>query len=449
MESLQRRIPQQKSPDVSKNARSRKKAGKSLPTVKGSSTSFRARGEVSLYDDAPRLSSILVPCARLGSRATDLLGRAISVITPALTMSIAHSILFDEQAGNVPAPSVMDYNCAHIVLGGAFMAGLSLSSRLGKSLQETSHALSDYATHCTEWRYTNPPHTIKVELRGIKKLVENFLRKNLNELFRDAILSVTRKSFTPLNERLNSEDGTSVNYKVLQEINESCQERVANEFKGERFQRAFKKIESAFLALYQPPGGHYYLDFVDNLPGKSKTGFVNAIKREKISLEALANYQYFFIRKVYGENRDTIIQSIKTNADIQLKKVTKEQFFKYEAKITSYLSMQASKRLTSQSDLSPLLPGLADEHGGIVKAAQKPVSLQQRAEKIVAFEKACYKLSSARINFKEFKVLQKTVNAVLEDPHLKESAIKLHGYAMVKEATILSEQYTLYDGKQG
>ncbi|MBO9493512.1 hypothetical protein J7438_05345 [Thalassotalea sp. G20_0] len=357
-----------------------------------------------MYDTSISLNmgQVLVSGARLGSWTASLLSRVVSVVTP-------------------PLP--------------AWIAG---------SLQGKSLALSDYAIQCTAQKYMNPPHGITEASRDIKIIVEDFLTKKLNSLFQELIRENARKFYSHLNEYLQSDGGSSIDYSIAQDIKQRCQERFICAFKDEKLQSIFDSSEKKFLRQCMPPEGFIFHEFLDAIPAKSKTKFGNAIICENISLEALSYYHYNFICKVFRENRDIFIQSLQKTSKAEVKKVTEELGRVYDAKITSHMQRKASNLLKLQvnQDASPPLPA----HGriNIKRPAEDPrFSPERKVEMIVAFEKAHYRLKNADPSFKEFRSLKKIINIVLQNEQLKECVTQLCGITKIREAVTLSKLYTM------
>ncbi|WP_101747082.1 hypothetical protein [Endozoicomonas acroporae] len=403
MNSIQRSSPPQRQPNDGSGA-STKKAGKKPSGPKGSSTSARAKGCVRMYDTSISLNmgQVLVSGARVGSWTTSLLSRVVSVITPPLPAWIA------------------------------------------ASLQSKSLALSDYAAQCTVQKYMNPPRAIILASRGIKIPVENFLNKKLNSLLQDVIRENARGIYSRLNKYLQSDGASTIDYSIAQEFKQHCQEQYACVFEGENFQHIFDAVEKNFLRQCKPPEGFLFYEFLDALPAKSRAEFRTATLRQNISVEVLSYYQYNFICKVFRENRDELIQSLKKNSKVEVKKVIEELAITYEAKITSYMQRQASKLLKSQAgqDASPPLPA----HGRrkIKRPAEDSMSsLKQRVEMVVAFEKAHYRLKEGDPGYKEFMSLKQIVDKVLNNEQLKECVTQLCGITKIREAAALSKLYTM------
>ena len=277
----------------------------------------------------------------------------------------------------------------------------------------------------------------------MKKIVENFLIKKFNELFKNALMEQTREFYLPLNQRLKTDDGSPIDYSILEEMKKDREEHFERKFNTENFEELFSIVERLFFELCRPDD-LLFSEFLDCVPTQTKYAFRNIVIREQIGLQALVNYEYFFICKVYNENKNKIMDSVKANGRAHMRTMTKELTTEYEAKITSYLQIRATRLLTakySSSTTSGLPAGKLEQLG---KPARDPIPHHKGVEKIVAFGQAHSRLRSPRLTFKEFRLLQKTVNEVIHNPALRESAVKLYGKTTVDEATLLAQEYTMF-----
>ena len=404
---------------------------------KGSSKSARLKGHVE-FNEAPRLdlSPILGPCARLGALATGLLSRAVTVVAPALSMSLAHASLLDgqayEQPESVPSPALMDCDYAHTVLGSAAIAGLALSSYLSSGLKKTSRALLNYDHLRGDYKYTNPPHSLEVQFRSVKQPTEKFLKRKLISLYKDHIADATKIFYKPLGQYLdkNEDDESVIEYETLVEMKQLCIKHYFRDTLDETlFKIAYKNIEKKFFKSCKPPQGNFYYEFINIFPQKVKTEIANIITREKITVEALGKYHYYFILKIYEENRDELFELVKSGVKTQVDTSVKELTIEYEAKISAYLQRQAQRVLSKKSPASAI--PAADELGPFAGtqgrgAYQRSVSVDEKIDRLVDFQRACYFLETAQnIGGKQLRTLHKTVERVVHEPDLLAAAIVL------------------------
>ena len=404
---------------------------------KSSSISAKVRGPVE-YTEAPHLdlSPILGPCARLGAWATALLSRAVTVVTPALSMTLAHANLLDgqayEQAENVPTPALMNCDYAHAVLGSAAMAGLALSSYLRPGLEKTSRTLLKYDQLRGDYKYTTPPHSLEVLFRSVKQPTEKFLKRKLISLYKDYIVDATKNFYKPLGQYLdkNEDDESVIRYETLVAMKHRCINHYFRDTLDETlFKIAYKNIEKKFFKSCKPPQGKFFYEFVHIFPQKVKTEITNILTREKITVEALGKYHYYFILKIYEENRDELFKLVKSGVRTQVDTSVKELTIEYEAKITAYLQRQAQRVLSKKSPASAI-PS-ADELGPSAGtqgrgAYQRSVSVDEKIDRLVDFQGACYVLETAQnIGGKQLRTLHKTVEKVMHEPDLLAAAMVL------------------------
>ena len=411
----------------------------SAQRLKGSSKSARLKGHVE-HNEAPRLdlSPILGPCARLGALATGLLSRAVTVVAPALSMSLAHASLLDgqayEQPESVTSPALMDCDYAHAVLGSAAMAGIALSPYLSSGLKKTSRALLKYDHLRGNYKYTNPPHSLEVQFRSVKQITEKFLKRKLISLYKDYIADATKNFYKPLGQYLdkNEDDESVIQYGTLVGMKRRC---IKHYFRDTLdvtlFKIAYTNIEKKVFESCKPPQGNFYYEFINIFPHKVKTEIANIITREKITLEALGKYHYYFILKIYEENRDELFELVKSGVKTQVDTSVKELTIEYEAKITAYLQRQAQRVLSKKSPKPECAIPAADEsdpsRGTQGRGAyQRSVSVDEKIERLVDFQRACYALETAQnIDGKQLKTLHKTVERVTHEPDLLAAAIVL------------------------
>ena len=121
-----------------------------------------------------------------------------------------------------------------------------------------------------------------------------------------------------------------------------CQDELERGFDDSFFEDAFRVVEKKFLERCRPPDGFLFYDFLDCLSTQTKRAFTSILKRENLSLEALGYYLYFFIRDAFKENRDDIMESLRTNSEFALEAMIKVLTLEFEAKITGYLQRQAT-----------------------------------------------------------------------------------------------------------
>ena len=457
MERLPKATPKPHGGSVRFNPKKKARGGGASadPTPKGLARSAKL-GAVGQYEHYSIMRQAVVPgVLRVASWVTSLLGRAITVVTPPLSMSVAHLALRFSQTDNTPQatpedPFVdCDYN--HLVVGGTLMSGLSLSSRLGRSLQDASQALDKIATDYPDYKYRNPPQALKVELRGTKAATEKFIKDTLKLVFDSVIMSQAKDYFAPLNDFMKSEDESLTDYSCLETSKQYCQKRITEDIENdEKLKPLFEFTERRFLDICRPPGSHLFCEYVDAIPHKAIIGLRKAIYREKITLEAYGLYQYFYLCKVFKDNREQLAELVKKIARDRLPAVINELTREYDAKISSYLQMQASKLLAVQNG-DKALPGSSEYRES--QAEKHPVdedtmSLEVKSKKILAFQKAYYRLKRTRVSFNEFKPLAKAINTVIDNQELKETVLRLYKKAEIDEAIILAQKYTIFDPSQ-
>ena len=425
------------------------------PTPKGLARSAKL-GAVGQYEYYSIMRQVVVPgVLRLASWATSLLGRAVTVVIPPLSMSFAHLALRYSQTDNtpraIPENPFVDCDYDHLVVAGALMSGLSLSSRLGRSLQDASQALDKIATDYPDYKYMNPPHALKVELRGTKAATEKFIKDTLKLVFDSVIMSQAKDYFAPLNDCMKSEDESLTDYSCLETSKQYCQKRITEDIENdEKLKSLFEFTERRFLDICRPPGSHLFCEYVDAIPHKAIIGLRKAIYREKITLEAYGLYQYFYLCKVFKDNREQLAELVKKIARDRLPVVINELTREYDAKISSYLQMQASKLLAVQNG-EKALPGSSEYRES--QTEKHPVEedtmfLEVKSKKILAFQKAYYRLKRTRVSFNEFKPLAKAINTVIDNQELRETVLRLYKKAEINEAIILAQKYTVFDPSQ-
>ena len=426
------------------------------PTPKGLARSAKL-GAVGQHENYSIMRQAVVPgVLRLTSWATSLLGRAITVVTPPLSISVAHLALRYSQTENTPqaTPENSFVNCDynHLVVAGALMSGLSLSSRLGRSLQDASQALDKIATDYPDYKYMNPPHALKVELRGTKAATEKFIKDTLKLVFDSVIMSQAKDYFAPLNDCMKSEDESLTDYSCLETSKQYCQKRITEDIENdEKLKPLFEFTERRFLDICRPPGSHLFCEYVDAIPHKAIIGLRKAIYREKITLEAYGLYQYFYLCKVFKDNREQLAELVKKIARDRLPVVINELTREYDAKISSYLQMQASKLLAVQNGEKALTGPSEYRESQAVKhpvEVDTMMSLEVKSKKILAFQKAYYRLKKTRVNFNEFKPLAKAINTVIDNQELRETVLRLYKKEEINEAIILAQKYTVFDPSQ-
>ena len=74
--------------------------------------------------------------------------------------------------------------------------------------------------------------------------------------------------------------------------------------------------------------------------------------------------------------------------------------------------------------------------------------LEVKSKKILAFQKAYYRLKRTRVSFNEFKPLAKAINTVIDNQELRETVLRLYKKAEINEAIILAQKYTVFDPSQ-
>lgn len=439
MHTRRRTTPKQQGSAHPINPKKKGRHPDSTERPKGSSISAKVRGPVE-YTEAPHLdlSPILGPCARLGAWATALLSRAVTVVTPALSMTLAHANLLDgqeyEQPENVPTPALMNCDYAHAVLGSAAMAGLALSSYLRPGLEKTSRTLLKYDQLRGDYKYTTPPHSLEVLFTSVKQPTEKFLKRKLISLYKDYIADATKNFYKPLGQYLdkNEDDESVIRYETLVAMKHRC---IKHYFRDTLdvtlFKIAYKNIEKKFFKSCKPPQGKFFYEFVHIFPQKVKTEITNILTREKITVEALGKYHYYFILKIYEENRDELFELVKSAIKTQVDTSVKELTIEYEAKITAYLQRQAQRVLSKKSPKPESAIPAADEsdpsRGTQGRGAyQRSVSVDEKIDRLVDFQRACYVLETAQnIDGKQLKTLHKTVEKVRHEPDLRAAAIVL------------------------
>ena len=254
-----------------------------------------------------------------------------------------------------------------------------------------------------------------------------------------------------MNDCMKSEDESLTDYSCLETSKQYCQKRITEDIENdEKLKPLFEFTERRFLDICRPSGSHLFYDYIDAIPYKATIGLRKVIYREKITLEAYGLYQYFYLCKVFKDNREQLAELVKKIARDRLPVVIDELTREYDAKISSYLQMQASKLLAVQNG-DKALPGPSEYRQN--QAEKHPVkddtmSIEVKSKKILAFQKAYYRLKRNRVSFNEFKPLAKAINTVIDNQELIETVLRLYKKAEIEEAIILAQKYTISDPNQ-
>ncbi len=432
------------------NARARrenpKKRGKTH-SPKGSSTTAKVGGSIRLTEPSSRMSAVLAPCAMLGSWATSLLGRTITVVTPPLSMAIAHAtVLGNQPYGQAENASVfdeaslstqgfMDCDYPHFVIALAAMAGYSLSSFVGRGLQKASQALNDYTTKESCSKYMDPPHHLELTLRRIKIPTERFITQTINNMINERVKSCIIEKYDELKTKIEHED-THEFHLSLKKVHTECYKALTNMISKDTFSKTFNEIAKDFLEKCAPPSDHF-LNFFDCLSTEEKNALMHAAELEGVSVEALAKYQYLFIYKTFKENRDKIARLMINSSKIHHNRMIKMLDGWYKTKITNHQSELKSKRLTALPITS------AEQSQKSEKAPQESLSVEEKTERILAFEHAYKRLTSANMDIKEWNSHKQTIRSIIKDSELLKDIMRLYGKSKVDEAVVLTDKYTL------